>query len=114
MVQARSTNKPLSERKNKSKDRLKEDVLLEEALSVLKKTKTMNPRDQQDSFGEHVGQTLRSIKNEATREFAKVKIQEIFYQAQFGQGIFGQGIFSAEPTCTENQNLPHSYTLLFL
>ena len=79
----------------------------------------MNPRDQQDSFGEHIGQTLRSIKNEATRELAKVKIQEILYQAQFGQGIFGQGIFgqgifgqgifSAEPTCTENQYLSHSY-----
>ena len=115
---------PYRNAKNKSKDRLKEEVLLEEALSVLKKAKTMNPRNQQDSFGEHVGQTLRSIKNEAAREFAKVKIQEILYQAQFGQGIFGQGIFgqgifgqgifgqgifSAEPTCTENQYLSHSY-----
>ena len=46
-----------------------------------KKNKVQDP---DEAFGMTIGASLRSILNIQNRAFAKVKIQEIIFQAQFG------------------------------
>ena len=75
---------------------------MDEAMSILrsKKNKVQNP---DKAFGMNIGASLRSISNMKNKEFAKVKIQEIIFQAQFGNPM---------PPCAPNhmtQTLPITF-----
>ena len=96
--QRRSTKEPLpKDRKRKVQQRSKEDIMLDEAMSILaaKKNKVM---DADETFGQNVTASLRNIPDNRCKEFVKVKIQELIFQAQFGmlsihfpQANVGQG-----------------------
>lgn len=42
------------------------------------------PNDDNDLFGKHVGETLKSFKSDHARALCKLKIQELLYNFQFG------------------------------
>lgn len=78
----RSTKRPLPKKK-KQENKSKEDCLLDQAASVLwsRQNKVV---DSEEVFGQNVAHSLRAIPDKRAREYAKVKIQEILFQAQFG------------------------------
>ena len=53
-----------------------------EAMSILRSKKT-KVQDPDEAFGMTIGASLRSISNIQNKEFEKVKIEEIIFQAQF-------------------------------
>ena len=57
--------------------------MMDEAMSILrsKKIKVQGPYE---AFGMTIFASLRSISNIQNKEFVKVKIQQIIFQAQFG------------------------------
>lgn len=58
---------------------------MEEAVSVLKTAvKPKESVDEEEIFGRNIACGLRKIKDERSKELAKVKMQEIIFQAQFG------------------------------
>ena len=76
----RSTKEPLAKRRKKAPVQTKEDVLLGNAVSNLDKIRCEDP---EDTFGKTVANGLRAIQDTRSREFAKLKIQEILFQCQF-------------------------------
>ena len=56
--------------------------MMDEAMSILR-FKKIKVQDPDEAFGMTIGASLRSISNMQNNEFAKVKIQEIIFQAQF-------------------------------
>ena len=64
----------------------KEDLALDTAIKVLADVKNSTPKevDEDDVFGNHVAFSLRKVKDARNKEYAKMKMQEILYQAQFG------------------------------
>ena len=56
---------------------------MDEAMSILQSKKN-KVQDTDIAFGMAIGASLRSISNVQNKEFAKVKIQEIIFQARFG------------------------------
>ena len=77
-----STKKPLP-RKRKSDIISQENFLLEQAVSVFC-SKKENKDDPENIFSKHVAVVLRPVSDIKNRELAKLKIQEILFQAQFG------------------------------
>lgn len=58
---------------------------MDKALSILESASTeQKENDADEAFGRTVGLQLKSIGNIQNSEYAKLKIQEILYQAQFG------------------------------
>ena len=57
--------------------------MMDEAMSILRSKKN-KVQDPDEAFGMTIGASLRSTSNIRNKEFAKVKIQEIIFQAQFG------------------------------
>ena len=98
---------PRSTTKTKKRDHVKtkEDYLLDQAMAVFqgKKSKT---DDAEDLFSKHVASGLRAVTDLRNREYAKVKIQEILFNAQFGLlGIpFPQQQNSFQRSFTEQLN----------
>lgn len=84
----KSTKRPLSTRKrNRDNEsvRSKAEVVMDEAISVLKDSaKKTQKLDDEDIFGQNIACGLRKVTDDRCREFAKVKLQEIIFQAQFG------------------------------
>ena len=78
----RSTKKPLP-RKRKTDVVSKENWLLEEAAAIFRNKKETRS-DGEDIFSQNVAAGLRAISDVRNRELAKLKIQEILFQAQFG------------------------------
>ena len=60
-----------------------EDSLLEETLPAPEATQTKTV-DADDVFGQHVAASLRNIKEYRSKEYLKVRIQELIFEAQFG------------------------------
>ena len=56
--------------------------MMYEAMSILRSKKT-KVQDPDEAFGMTIGASLRSISNIQNKEFEKVKIEEIIFQAQF-------------------------------
>ena len=80
----RSTKRPLGKRKRGAVPS-KAELVMEEAVSILKTTANpKQPVDDEEIFGRNIACGLRKIKDERSKEFAKVKMQEIIFQAQFG------------------------------
>lgn len=81
----RSTKQPLQRNNNRKRQREKarEDEMLEQAMSVLASKKTKDV-DADDLFGQSIGASLKSIPDQRSKEFLKVKIQELIFQAKFG------------------------------
>ena len=79
---SRSTKRPLPKKK-KPENKSKEDCLLDQAASVLwsRQNKVV---DAEEVFVQNVAHSLRAISDKRACEYAKVKIQEILFQAQFG------------------------------
>lgn len=99
-----STKRPLKKRK-KVVERNDEDNLLNQACLALQQTE-----DEDDVYGRSIAFTMRRITNPRNKAFAKMKIQEILFEAEFGQlGPF--------PPNVTNQNFPQhqvmSYPLMF-
>ena len=57
--------------------------MLEQVTSVLDRTQVKEIHAD-DLFGQSIGASLKSIPDQRSKEFAKVKIQEIIFQARFG------------------------------
>ena len=80
----KSTKHPLPrEKKQKTEQKSKEDIMLDEAMSVLAARKS-RVADADEIFGQNVTASLRNIVDNRCKEFLKVKIQELIFQAQFG------------------------------
>ena len=103
----KSTKKPL--RKRTMEPHSKEDTMMEAAWSVLT-TKKNKVLDADEIFGQNIALSLKSITDKRCKEFAKVKMQEIIFQAQFGiiQTPFQQSnhIQNATTMYQVNQNSP--------
>ena len=56
---------------------------MDEAMSILRSKKN-KVQDLDEAFGMTTGASLRFISNIQNKEFSKVKIEEIIFQAQFG------------------------------
>ena len=78
----RSTKRPLPQESKKS-SKSKDEAMMDKAMSILR-SKKKKVQDPVEAFGMTIGARLRSISNIQNKEFAKVKIQEIIFQAQFG------------------------------
>lgn len=80
----KSTKQPLPrDKKQKTEQKSKEDVMLDEAMSILAARKN-RVADSDEIFGQNVTASLRNIADNRCKEFLKVKIQELIFQAQFG------------------------------
>ena len=60
----------------------KEDETLDTAVGVLKKFQDQKEEDPFDVYGRHVAYEFRVINNALAQNWAKFKIQEVFYQAK--------------------------------
>ena len=78
----RSTKRPLPHESKKS-SKSKDEAMMDKAMSILR-SKKKKVQDPDEAFGMTIGARLRSISNIQNKEFAKVKIQEIIFQAHFG------------------------------
>ena len=77
----KSTKHPLPrEKKQKTEQKSKEDIMLDEAMSVLAARKS-RVADADEIFGQNVTASLRNIVDNRCKEFLKVKIQEPLFQA---------------------------------
>lgn len=72
--------------KRKQKETAKEDVLLHLASEILIKKicQAETKEDPDDTFGKHVANELRNILDPRAKQFAKLKIQNILFEAQWG------------------------------
>ena len=80
-MQPRSTKRPLNIRPKTAKNRSNE--VLESALEVMESAKKRKVDDAFDVFGRHVGNEIRSLKTNFAQQWAKLKVQEVLFQAQF-------------------------------
>ena len=55
-------------------------------MTVLNEARNKTPKemDEDDAFANNVAFSLRKVTDQRSKEYAKVKIQEILYKAQFG------------------------------
>lgn len=82
--------------KKKTQENL-ENELLNKSLVLLKNitSRQRTPAaatDSDDLFGQLVAQSLKGIENKRCKEIAKLKIQQLLFEAQFGGGISDHGI----------------------
>ena len=77
----RSTKRPLGKRKRESAVPSKAEAVMNEAVPILKATASQpsDPIDDEEIFGRNIACGLRKIKDERSKEFAKVKLQEIIW-----------------------------------
>ena len=68
--------------KRKSGKISKEDETLDTAVGVLKKFQDQKEEDAFDVYGRYVAYEFRVINNALAQNWAKFKIQEVFYQAK--------------------------------
>ena len=57
--------------------------MLDQAMSVLNSKQQKTP-DADELFGQTIGASIKEISDKRCKEFLKVKIQELVFQAQFG------------------------------
>ena len=80
----RSTTQPMVKDKRRKTETIStEDSLLEETLPAPEATQTKTV-DADDVFGQYVAASLRNIKEYRSKEYLKVRIQELIFEAQFG------------------------------
>jgi len=60
-----------------------EDIMLDQAMLVLD-AKRHKKLDADELFAQSIGESLKSIPDRRFKEYVKVKIQELVFQAQFG------------------------------
>ena len=102
-----STKRPLAKRQKRMVKVAKEDLLIDQALSALQ-SKVATPEDGDDIFGKNVACSLKKINDEQTKEYAKLKIQEILFQARCGALSREQMLSSAQNRLPifNNQSFP--------
>ena len=73
----------MNKKRNVDNSKAKEDEMLKEAMAVLssKKDKVNNV---DVVFGQSIGLSIQEIPDKRVKEYTKVKIQELIFQAQFG------------------------------
>lgn len=82
-------------------ERNDEDNLLNQACLALQQTE-----DEDDVYGRSIAFTMRRITNPRNKAFAKMKIQEILFEAEFGQlGPFSPNV--------ANQNFPQHQAMSY-
>ena len=87
-ILTQSQNDPGKSSKSKAKVREKmENTVLQKSLTVLDKLATKRKRteelDADETFGMHVEYSLRQIEDRRTKEMVKLKIQQLFFNAEF-------------------------------
>ena len=87
-ILTQSQNDPGKSAKSKAKVREKmENTVLQKSLVVLDKLATKRKRteelDADETFGMHVAYSLRQIEDRRTKELVKLKIQQLFFNAEF-------------------------------
>jgi len=78
-----STQPMIKDKRRKTGTIGTEVSVLEETLPVCEATQNKTV-DADDVFGQHVAASLRNIKEYRSKEYLKVKIQELIFEAQFG------------------------------
>ena len=80
----KSTKKPLPKNiKRKTEPKTKEDDLCDEVVTFLK-SKRNKSVDADKLFGQNIAAGLRNITDNKSKEYVKVKIQELIFQVKFG------------------------------
>ena len=54
------------------------------AYQVLKENTNGSAEDPEDTFGRHVANQLRDMEDKRTRDYVKLKIQQLLYDIQYG------------------------------
>ena len=62
----------------------KDDTLTPKSVTILRSTKE-HELDEDDIYGQTIAFSMRRIKDHRRKSLAKIKIQEILYEAEFGQ-----------------------------
>lgn len=106
----KSTKRPLEKQQKSTEKILKEDLLIDQALLALER-KNVTQEDGDDIFGKNVACSLRKISDEQLKEFTKLKIQEILFQARCGS--VSQDPFSTSNRFPAYNNQPPSYNYPF-
>lgn len=84
-----STKRPLKKRKTTARNETKEEnEILLKACNVLNEKEP----DEDDVYGQTIAFNMRRIKDAGNKAYAKIKIQEILFQAEFGQLLPSNGI----------------------
>ena len=85
-IQRPSTKRPTAKKRKQESVKPKEDVALDEAMGTLQTVKEkLNTFDEDDAYGKTIAFEMRKIKDQRRKAYAKLKIQEIIYNAQVGQ-----------------------------
>ena len=75
-----------NDKKRKKDNASKSNVAINEAMSILA-ARSSNLANADEIFGQHVAASLRNIKDNKCKEYVKVKIQQIIFEAQFGMQL---------------------------
>lgn len=90
------------QRQKRSAQTSTHDELLAEACKFFKSGREKSHQleeDENDTFGRHVANELRSIANQRTKSLVKMKIQQVIFEAQYGEINF--------QTCEGSNPLKH-------
>ena len=80
----KSTKKPLPKnKKRKTESKTKEDGLCDEVVAFLKSKRNKSVHAD-ELLGQNIAAGLRNITDNNSKEYVKVKMQELIFQAQFG------------------------------
>ena len=100
------TPTPMSKFNKKSTSQELETEVLNKSLVLLESATNRKGQaeDAEEIFGRHVAESLKSITEQRSRELAKLKIQQVLFEAQFGgvQHGFNEqpNPYSAQSPCT--------------
>lgn len=98
-----STKKPLAGRKRSESPSVTStaSAVMSSALDYLnEKKKKGSDRfdDAEKVFGQHVASSLRSMKDEGTVEYAKLKIQQILFECRMGNQYLSNNVYLPQMT----------------
>ena len=111
------TPTPMSKFNKKSTSQELETEVLNKSLALLESATNRKGQaeDAEEIFGRHVAESLKSITEQRSREVAKLKIQQLLFEAQFGGVQHG---FNEQPNpCSAQSHAPQHIirlNLLFL
>ena len=85
----------------------KEDYALDQAVSFFRsKAESKMEDDAEDVFGKNVALSMKKINADSIREYTKLKIQELLYQARCG------GLLSPQASMSMHQQYALSHSRL--
>ena len=104
----KSTKRPLPRKRMAGK--IPEDKMLDHAMSVLE-AKSRKKLDADELFAQSIDESLKSIPDRCIKEYVKVKMQELVFQAHIGLlSLPGQINMAQTPYHSNNPSPVPSYT----